>query len=72
MEGNELVDAAHDDVIYNTVCLPPTAVNPGTRYPVCTDGSRACPPEDCGGACGYAELLEIIQDPSHEVYLDRL
>ena len=23
--------------------------NPGTRYPVCPDGCRACPPEDCGG-----------------------
>ena len=45
---------------------------PGTRYPVCIDGSRACPPEDCGGPWGYAELLEIIQDPSHEEYLDRL
>ena len=46
--------------------------NTGTRYPVCTDGSRACPPEDCGGPWGYAELLEIIHDPNHEEYLDRL
>jgi len=38
----------------------------GTRYPVCLEGSRACPPEDCGGTSGYAELLEALGDPSHE------
>lgn len=42
--------------------LPPAK---GTRYPVCLKGRRACPPEDCGGAPGYADLLEILKDPSH-------
>lgn len=32
----------------------------------CLGGEKACPPEDCGGPWGYKELLEIIQDPSHE------
>ena len=36
----------------------------GTHYPVCVTGRRACPPEDCGGATGYKELLEILLDPS--------
>jgi Plasmid pRiA4b ORF-3-like protein len=31
----------------------------------CTGGARACPPEDCGGPPGYANLLEILADPSH-------
>lgn len=34
----------------------------------CLDGERACPPEDCGGAYGYADLLETIMDPKHEEY----
>jgi hypothetical protein len=34
--------------------------------PTCVDGSRACPPEDCGGAHGYAELLDALADPAHE------
>jgi hypothetical protein len=31
--------------------------------PHITGGSRACPPEDCGGPCGYADLLKILADP---------
>jgi hypothetical protein len=33
--------------------------------PSCIAGSRACPPEDCGGVWGYANLMETIADPSH-------
>ena len=33
---------------------------PGQAYPACVDGKRNCPPEDCGGVWGYAELLEIL------------
>ena len=45
---------------------------PDMRYPVCLAGERACPPEDCGGPYGYAELLETISDPEHEDYQDML
>ena len=41
---------------------------PGVTYPRCIKGKRACPPEDCGGAWRYSELLEILADPKHEEY----
>ena len=40
----------------------------GAKYPRCTGGERACPPEDCGGIWGYQALLEILGDPAHEEY----
>jgi Plasmid pRiA4b ORF-3-like protein len=41
------------------------AAEPDERYPRCVAGERACPPEDVGGAFGYAELLVVLQDPTH-------
>jgi hypothetical protein len=38
----------------------------GKKYPLCAEGARACPPEDCGGPWGYADLLEALADPQHE------
>jgi hypothetical protein len=38
----------------------------GNRYPICIEGSRACPPEDVGGPFGYQEYLEALADPKHE------
>ncbi len=35
-------------------------------YPICIYGERACPPEDCGGTRGYEELLQVLNDPTHE------
>jgi hypothetical protein len=37
----------------------------GSLAPSCIAGARACPPEDCGGVWGYANLLKIISDSSH-------
>jgi Plasmid pRiA4b ORF-3-like protein len=45
---------------------------PETQYPVCLKGKRACPPEDCGGIWGYGELLEVLGNPDHPEYEERL
>jgi hypothetical protein len=45
---------------------------PGVTYPVCLKGKRACPPEDCGGVWGYAELLETLADPESEEHEEML
>jgi len=46
--------------------------DPKTKYPVCLEGNRACPPEDCGGPWGYASLLEVIANPKHEEHAEML
>jgi hypothetical protein len=38
------------------------------KYPICIDGKRNCPPEDCGGPGGYEDLMEIINDPANDRY----
>lgn len=32
----------------------------------CVGGARACPPEDCSGTWGYADLLKVVRNPRHE------
>jgi len=44
----------------------------GAKYPRCTEGARACPPEDIGGPWGYGDFLEAIRDPEHENHDDLL
>jgi len=48
----------HEVLLEGLVPAEPTG-----RYPACTDGARACPPEDCGGTTGYQELLDALSDP---------
>lgn len=35
------------------------------QVPRCVGGTRACPPEDCGGPYGFAEFLQAIRNPDH-------
>lgn len=38
---------------------------PSDSLPACTDGRRACPPEDCGGPLGYENLVAALSDKKH-------
>jgi hypothetical protein len=53
----------HDILVESVSPEPCAAVH-------CIAGRRRCPPEDCGGPWGYAELLSAMRDPSHERHQD--
>lgn len=48
------------------------AEEPGNSYPFCLAGKGACPPDDCGGPWGYAELKETLADPADEQHQELL
>jgi len=39
--------------------------DPALSYPRCVTGRRACPPEDCGGPWGFAQLIDALGDAKH-------
>jgi hypothetical protein len=41
-------------------------VAPRTKYPLCVEGHRAAPPEDCGGPWGFADILRLLANPDAE------
>lgn len=43
---------------------------PDVRYPIILAGEQACPPEDCGGVWGYANLLQVLSNPTDPEYKD--
>ncbi len=55
-------DSWEHDVIIEDLTWPYS----GLKFGVCIDGQNACPPEDVGGAPGYAAFLEAIADPDNE------
>lgn len=42
------------------------------NYPICIGGENACPPEDCGGVPGFANLKTVIGDPEHGDFDDMM
>jgi hypothetical protein len=55
-----------DNWQYEIVLEKRLPADPDTLYPMCTEGQRASPPEDCGGLGGFYHLLEAIRNPQHE------
>ena len=35
----------------------------GMEPPICIDGARNCPPEDCGSVPGYQDIVEAMKKP---------
>jgi len=40
-----------------------TTAADGAHYPACVAGEGECPPEDCGGSYGFAELKALLAGP---------
>ncbi len=78
----ELLDGVGDQLLYtydfgddweHEIVVEEVAdVDPDVRYPVLVDAKGACPPDDCGGPWGYAELKEILADRAHDRHQEML
>jgi len=42
-------------------------VEKGASYPLCVEGERAGPPEDCGGVEAFHDMLACIKEPNTEL-----
>jgi Plasmid pRiA4b ORF-3-like protein len=65
------LDGWEHDVVLEKRLYP----DPEARLPVCIAGKGACPPEDCGGPWGYADLKDTLADlgdDDHDRMLDWL
>ena len=64
-----------DSWIHKIILEKILAFDPAKKLPYCVTGKRACPPEDCGGIWGYADVLKALEDPEdddHEAVLEWL
>lgn len=60
-----------DNWVHKVVVEKVVPASADVAVPACIDGRRAAPPEDCGGTWGYAELIEILADPTHPEHAAR-
>jgi hypothetical protein len=61
-----------DDWVHQVVFEGCGPVAPRTKHPLCVEGRRAAPPEDCGGPWGFADLLELLANPDADRDDERL
>lgn len=57
----DMGDSWNHDIVVQSIA----PADPAAPLPRCIDGSGACPPEDCGGVWGYADLLDAAGDADH-------
>lgn len=58
-------DWRHDVIVQKIEDVPADEASP-----VCIGGKRACPMEDCGGPYRYDGILEILDDPAHDLHAE--
>jgi hypothetical protein len=58
----DMGDNWEHEILFEGIVTP----DPQSKYPVCIEGERSGPPEDCGGTPGYEQLLYVLHDPEHE------
>jgi Plasmid pRiA4b ORF-3-like protein len=66
MEASDLATYEYDfgDGWEHELVVEASAVaDAATVYPACIGGEGACPPEDCGGPGGFADLKELLAGP---------
>lgn len=61
-------DSWYHSIEFENVC---DAKN-DTKYPICLDGERACPPEDVGSIPGYYDFVKIMKNPKNKEYKSML
>ena len=61
-----------DDWLHEVLLEEIRPADSDTVYPLCLDGARAWPPEDCGGVPGYADSLEALQNPADPEFREML
>ena len=61
-----------DDWQHEVQLVGTHAVGDEMFYPACIGGARAGPLEDSSGSYGYMELINILADPTHPEYAERL
>lgn len=54
-----------DEWIHEVVFEGQQPLKKNTRYPICLEGERACPPEDIGGIWGYLDFLAQLSDEAN-------
>ncbi|WP_078810414.1 plasmid pRiA4b ORF-3 family protein [Selenihalanaerobacter shriftii] len=70
-EENKTVNYIYDFSDYWQHIIEFEEIKPAKKemdYPICVEGERACPPEDCSGIPGYQRILEILNNPDDEEY----
>ena len=55
-----------DDWLHEVRLEKEVTLERGDYLPQCLEGKRACPPEDCGGTDGYADIVRMLKDPKFE------